>query len=67
MWLNREIDTLMRRMSDLLGKNEDEQFIEVSLDVYETKQSLIVIADLPGIREADFAVTARGNWIILEG
>ena len=67
IWLNREIDTLMRRMSDLLGKNEDEQFIEVSLDVYETKQSLIVIVDLPGIRETDFVVTARGNWIILEG
>jgi len=67
MWLNREIDTLMRRMSDLLGKNEDEQFIEVSLDVYETRQSLVVIVDLPGIRETDFTVTARGNWITIEG
>jgi len=67
IWLNREIDTLMKRMSDLLGKNEDEQFIEISLDVFETKQSLVIVADLPGVRETDFTVTVSGNWIVLEG
>jgi len=49
IWLNREIDSLMRRMFELLNKGEEEQLIELPLDIFETKDALVVIADLPGV------------------
>jgi HSP20 family protein len=67
IWLNREIDSLMRRMFEILNKGEEEQLIELPLDIFETKDALIVIADLPGVRKDDIDIIVHGQWIVLAG
>ncbi len=67
VWLNREIDSLMRRMYELLNKGEEEQFVELPLDIYETGDSLVVIMDIPGVTERDISITVEGQWMLLEG
>ncbi len=67
VWLNREIDSLMRRMYDLLNKGEEEQFVELPLDIYETGDSLVVVMDIPGITEGDINIFVEGQWIVIEG
>lgn len=67
VWLNREIDSLMRRMYDLLNKGEEEQFIELPLDIYETGHALVVVMDIPGITEGDINIFVEGQWILIEG
>jgi len=67
IWLNREIDSLMRRMFELLNKGEEEQLIELPLDIFETKDALVVIADLPGVTKEDIDIIAHGQWIVLAG
>ncbi|MBW1658978.1 MAG: Hsp20/alpha crystallin family protein [Deltaproteobacteria bacterium] len=67
IWLNREIDSLMRRMFELLNKGEEEQLIELPLDIFETKDALVVIADLPGVTKDNIDIIAHGQWIVLAG
>ncbi len=67
VWLNREIDTLMQRMYDLLNRGEEEQFVELPLDIYETGESLVVIMDIPGVPEKNIHITVEGQWMLLEG
>jgi len=67
IWLNREIDSLMRRMYELLNKGQEEQYIELPLDIYETGESLVVIMDIPGVTEKEISITVQGEWILLEG
>ena len=67
VWLNREIDSLMRRMFELLNKGEEEQLIELPLDIFETKEALMVIADLPGVSKEDMDIIAHGQWIVIAG
>ncbi len=67
IWLNREIDSLMRRMFELLNKGEEEQLIELPLDIFESKDALVVIADLPGVTKEDIDIIAHGQWIVLAG
>ncbi|RTZ94021.1 MAG: hypothetical protein DSY91_00980 [Deltaproteobacteria bacterium] len=67
IWLNREIDSLMRRMFEILNKGEEEQLIELPLDIFETKDALVVIADLPGVTKDGIDIIAHGQWIVLAG
>ena len=67
IWLNREIDSLMRRMFELLNKGEEEQLIELPLDIFETKDALIVLADLPGVTKDGIDIIAHGQWIVIAG
>jgi len=67
IWLNREIDSLMRRMFELLNKGEEEQLIELPLDIFETKDTLMVIADLPGVTKKNMDIIVHGQWIVLAG
>ncbi len=67
-WLNREIDTLMQRMYDLLNKGgEEEQFVELPMDIYETGDSLVVVMDIPGVSENYINLTVEGQWVLIEG
>jgi HSP20 family protein len=40
---------------------------EVVLDVEETDEALIVLADLPGLKPGDCTVEATGEWLVIRG
>jgi len=54
-------------MYKLLNKGQEEQYVELPLDIYETGDSLVVIMDIPGVTEKDIFITVQGEWILLEG
>ncbi len=66
-WLNREIDSLMRRMYELLNKGEEEQFVELPVDIFERGNSLVLVMDIPGVTEGDITIIVEGQSVLIEG
>ena len=65
--MERELDRLWEslfRPRRLLRWREE---FTVPLDVYETKDHVVVRADLPGVRPEDVEVTIAGNQLTLHG
>lgn len=63
-----------RMFSNFFGRTEDRELTPVRegvwapvLDVYETKDDLVVRAELPGMSKDEIEITVEGNHLVLRG
>ena len=71
----RNVSALQERINRLFddafpGTNlaeEDHYSWRPAVDIFDTEQSIIILADLPGIRKQDIIVDVKGNRLTIKG
>ena len=69
-----QLTSLREAMSRLLdqsfifsGRGQGEGAQSVPVNIFESNESLMVIAPMPGLQQEDIEITARGNSLTIEG
>ena len=65
---NNEVATTARGGEEgLLSTRDDERFIAPPVDIYETGESLVVVADLPGVSREKLDIRVDDNVLTIQG
>ncbi len=62
--VNRLFDSFVGRPSQIVGT---ERIWVPAVDMYETKDHLVMTADLPGLNEKDIHLSITGDMLVLRG
>jgi len=65
--MNRLFSTSLARFPELASRQVAESFWTPAMDVYETKEDLVVHCELPGLKQEDIHVTIEDNCLVFEG
>ena len=56
-----------KRSSGKEGTRDQEQYITPPVDIYETEEGLVVMADLPGVAKKDLDVRVDNHVLTIQG
>jgi HSP20 family protein len=65
--INRLFGTSLARFPEVATRRTGDMFWTPPMDVYETKDELVVHCELPGLKQEDISVTIRDNCLVVEG
>lgn len=66
--INRVFEETMRALSPVVGGEELERGVwSPAVDIYETGESFVIRADLPGVSKDDIHIEVKDNVLVLRG
>ena len=65
--MNRLFSTSLARFPESGTRPVTESFWTPAMDVYETKDELVVHCEVPGLKQEDINVTVHDNTLVVEG